>query len=481
MTFEDTLRNRDPQAELGLGLVAASTLLAVLLIPQDFSVPGALAPSAIVQTLGLLAPIALEVVRRPKAILRSDYLLLIGLAYWILLDLIQGQQQPERVSGDAVRFGFIAIGVFACGIWSAALFPPWQAPRVVREAGRASLSSQTLTGALVACFVLGMAHYVLSCNFDFGLLISSLGAARFGAPWSSGALGGWDAFSSHLVFFGYLVPVLTVLIAERKGWRAGVTVAGCAMSLCILAYASQSGTRNEVGVIAGAALLCWLLQRPRITARMWLQFAIAVVVLLAWLQVMLVVRNDGMWQLFEASTSERLAQVDAIMVDDNFNRLCQVGDLIPDRVGHTYGGQLFYVLVRPIPRVFWPGKPVGPGFSFEEAVAVEGVTATWSVTAVAEFYYDFGFPFVFLGGFLFGRMAGAWNQLLTMRGCQIAPLLYGLGAMALFVGIRSQQAFIVRVYPILFWLVLYNVFLGGKRPTLATPPGAVAARPPGKG
>jgi hypothetical protein len=39
------------------------------------------------------------------------------------------------------------------------------------------------------------------------------------------------------------------------------------------------------------------------------------------------------------------------------------------------------------------------------------------------------------------------------------PLLYGLGTMALFAGIRSEQAFLLRTYPVLFWLVVHRLFL----------------------
>jgi oligosaccharide repeat unit polymerase len=462
-TFEQTLRRNDPLALPAIGIMAVATTIAVALVPPTFSESGALRPSAVAMVLGLVGPILVEVIRRPKALFRADYLLLLGLVYWVLLDLLQGVNEPTGVEIGSVRSAFAAIGLFVVGLWSASLFRPWGLPRIVSRAAEADLKTGVLVGGVCLCFLLGMAHYVLSCDFDLVLLLDSLLKPRFAAPWTMTHLGGWNSFQYHLIYFGYLIPTLTVLIAHRSGWLSMPTAIGLAASACIFIFASQSGTRNELGVILGAALLSWILLQSRISLRVGLTVAAFTVLLLVWFQVMLAVRNDGFQAFFAGDVATERIASDRLAVDDNFHRLCQVMDMMPSRIEHTLGGQIFFVSVRPIPRALWPGKPVGPGFDFSEEI---GETwATWSITIVGEFYYDFGYLSVFVGGLFYGRMAGMWNQLLATRKGVVWPVLYGLGAMALFVGLRSQVAIATRIYPILFWLVLDTVFLS-RRPAI---------------
>lgn len=442
-----------PVAPLGVVAALVGTLAAIAFMPTEFT-PGAFRSSGLAMTAGLLIPVAVSVSRRLMNMFRAENLLMVALAYWLLLDLIQGQKEPENTSREAIQMAFIAIGLFASGIWIAHLFPAWRLPAALRKAGELQPSGTMLYRGVLIFFALGMAHYVISCDFNPVLMLDALGRSRFAAPWAVANLGGWRAFQEHLVYFGYLVPTLTVLLAHVRGWASSQTYVALGCSFIFIVFCSQGGTRGEIGVMVGAATLTWLLLQPAFTWKVRLRLVAVTVVLLVWLQVMFIIRGEGMAVLFtpeRAKVTEQLSE-SKVDVDDNFYRLCQVMDLMPSRIDYTYGGQLFYVAVRPIPRVFWPSKPVGPGFSFEEEVGV--TQATLSVTIIAELYYDFGLPFVFLGALLYGRLAGMWNQYLVERKGLIWPMLYGLGLMALFAGIRSEQAFLLKAYPLLFWLVV---------------------------
>jgi hypothetical protein len=147
------------------------------------------------------------------------------------------------------------------------------------------------------------------------------------------------------------------------------------------------------------------------------------------------------------------------VVDDNFYRLTQVLEVIPESHPHTYGGQIFYVLVRPIPRVFWPGKPINSGFDFEAAIGAPGDYVGLSYTVAGEFYLDFGLPMVALGGFCYGLFAAMWNRLLIEGRGPARPLLFGLGLLAMFGGIRSQQVFMVKSFTVVAFLIIYKLFV----------------------
>lgn len=441
-----------PAQLLGLATIPAGTGLAVALIPEKFNYAGSLFVSALLMSAGILAPVVLAAVRRPYNLVRCENLILVGLVYWILLDLLQNQNEPHGVTLDAVQFAFLSIGLFGSAVCLGTMVFSWTLPRRVLVAAQVEVAPNILFGSMVACFLLGMTHYLVSCEFDIELLFRSLGKPRFSAPWSSaraGRFGGWSAFREHLVYFGYLVPTLTVLVAKFYGWQSVQSIVAIACSVIVLLFASQSGTRSEIGVIVGAGVLCWFLSQRMLTVGLAMKLGFVVVLLLIWMQFVLAVRNAGLWRFLSSDTEVE----SKISVDDNFSRICQVMDLIPNRVDHTYGGQLYYVAVRPIPRAIWQGKPTDAGFSFEQHVGTDEVT-TLSVTMIAELYYDFGFPFIFIGGVLYGGLARMWNALLEVRRGVVWPMLYGLGAMALFVGIRSEQAFVVRTYPIIFWLAL---------------------------
>jgi hypothetical protein len=175
------------------------------------------------------------------------------------------------------------------------------------------------------------------------------------------------------------------------------------------------------------------------------------------MQLMILVRNQGFSKIFGGE--ELQAGFAHLVVDDNFFRMTQIVDLIPESYPYTYGGQLFYVLVRPIPRVFWAEKPINSGFDFEAAVGTSGEYVSLSFTAMGEFYMDFGFPMVLVGGFLYGLLAAMWNRLLAEGKGPARPMLYGLGLLAMFAGIRSQQALMVKSFTVLSWLVVYKLFV----------------------
>jgi oligosaccharide repeat unit polymerase len=455
-----TNRSRNPASVWGIVCTVLGAALAVVLVPEEYGEAGALLPSAVAMTLGLVLPIVLIAIRNPSQLFWADNLLAVALCYWLMLDLLQSTKEPQGVARDSVRLAFIAIGVFSVGVWLAASLRPWRLPYVVQNAVRTTVPTNLSFLGTATCFGLAMLNYLIACDFDVALMFQSLGQPRWSEAWAVANLGGWTAFREHLVYFGYIVPTLTVFMARKVGWLDYRVALGIVMSFLVLAFASQSGTRGEIGVIAGSALLCWILLKSRINTAVLARVCAILVVLVIWMQLVLMYRNSGLLAALDDSTGLERLQSSSIAVDDNFFRLCQVFDIIPGKIDHSWGQQLLYVLVRPIPRVLWPDKPVGPGFSFEQAIGV--TSATLSVSAVGEFYFDFSFVGIFLGGMFYGWLAAMWRQLLVRGRVSMGLPLYCFGTMALFIGIRSQQAFLLRTYPIMGcilvqWLVVQAV------------------------
>jgi hypothetical protein len=229
-------------------------------------------------------------------------------------------------------------------------------------------------------------------------------------------------------------------------------------------FIAQSGSRRVVGVVIGMALILWVLGHDRLRMKHVAQTCIAVAALLVTLQVMLEYRNVGLGTIVGLRTDaaelreekNRFLENEQLRVDDNFYRLCQVIQLIPKTYPFVYHKYFVYVLVRPIPRVFWPEKPVDPGFDLPRAVGVEGVSYSYSV--IGELYMSLGFIGIAIGGWFYGRVSAMARGLLTRSHTLAALVMYSVVVMALFAGMRSILELVLVSYVVLAWITISKVF-----------------------
>ena len=440
--------------QLGLGATVLGTFIALALIPPNPYSAGALFNSALVMTVGLaLAPV-LAISRNPQTLFRAEHLLVLAPIYWLLLDLLQGAYDLGQVGVAGIRGAFIAIGLFVCGVWLATLFTPWQLPTPLMKAARHRLTPATIFTLILIFFALGIFKYAYSCNFNPAVMVFYLTLGRWAAPWARGALGGWDAFLDHLSYFGYILPTLTVLLALRSRRFNGELLISIFLSLTMSVFLAQTGGRRIIGVIFGAALICWLLEQDYLKLRHFVLGLANVALLLISLQLMLEYRNVG-WQA--ALEEGRELEYEHLHVDDNFLRLSQIIDIIPRYHPYVYEQQIIYTLVRPIPRIFWPEKPINPGFDLPRKLGKRGVSLTSSV--IGEWYQSWGWFAVIFGGWLYGSLAHSITRLLLFPAASSAIMVYSLATMALFAGMRSMIELVLMSYVLLTWMVISWLFL----------------------
>jgi hypothetical protein len=454
---------------LGILSTSMATIIAVLLVPDDPTAAGALFYPALVLSAGLaVAPLS-AALRQPKAVLRGESLLALAPIYWLLLDLLQGVYSLDHIKADEVRLAFTGIGLFVGMVWLGAIRRPWRIPPVVIRSVSQEFSLNTYFALALACFCIGMLNFAVACDFNVFAMVHYLGQERWSAPWGRGQLGGWDAFLDHLQYFGYLLPILSVVIARRGGLRNPRTLICVAMSVVMTLFLAQSGSRRVIGVVAGMALVLWVLDQQQLRVKHLLMTVVAIAALLLALQIMLEYRNVGLGALVgntdAALTTRRektqLLEVQHLRVDDNFYRLCQIIQLIPQSHGYVYHKYLVYVMVRPVPRVFWPEKPVDPGFDLPAALGVEGVSFSYSV--IGELYMSLGLLGIALGGWFYGRVAAMASGLLQRTTTQGALVIYSIVVMALFSGMRSILELILVSYVVLAWVGLAQLFIKLRR------------------
>jgi len=263
-------------------------------------------------------------------------------------------------------------------------------------------------------------------------------------PWGRAQLGGWDAFLDQMQYFGYVLPSLTALLISRRGFNLQAWFS-IALSGVMIAFLAQGGGRRIIGVTVGAAIIVWIQAQETINVRRLTLAAAAAVGLLAGMQFMLNIRTVGYEEFAFRGTTE----YDYLHVDDNFLRLSQVIQIVPAERPHVGFQQLWFTVVRPVPRVFWPGKPVDPGFDLPSIVGMKGVSLSTSI--IGEWYLGFGWIGVVLGGWLHGRLARTANVLRDNPEYRTNPIVYGLAVMVLVSGMRSMLELILMSYALVAW------------------------------
>jgi oligosaccharide repeat unit polymerase len=446
---------RSPSSRLWLsGIISTSmgTFLAVNLIPEDPTPKGALFLSALAMTAALTAVPLAAAFRDPKSFVRAEHVLVLAPIYWLLLDLLQGAYPLDEIQPEQPSTAFIAIGLFVMAAWIGVSYRPWQIPKFLSRSASINLPANFFFLLVFAAFGLGMLTFAIPSDFDIAKMFYSVGAERWEAPWTRGQFGAWNAFADQLQNFGYLLPVLTVIVAYHFGWRNIRTFICIGLTITMTIFLAQTGNRRVIGGICGMAIIAWMLIQQRLRMKYLLVGGIVCAALLLILQIMLEYRNVGLAALMEAPENGLTLTRDYVHVDDNFYRICQMFQLVPQYYPHTYYEYFVYVLVRPIPRVLWPGKPLDGGFDLAMVLGFKSVS--FAITAIGELFVAAGFIAVVLGGWFYGRLAGFTNQLLTRPATLSAIIMYSIMTMSLFVGVRSMLELILVNYATLAWIGL---------------------------
>lgn len=430
---------------VGFGSAVLATVIAtVAFFPDQPGPRGALMLPALILTIGLLVVPAIRFLTNSDEATNAENFVMFGFVFWLLLDLLQGAYDLRQASNEALRDALTSIGVTAAAVWLGVLGRPWKSPAWLVDVTSRPLESQTINRLVPICFALGMFNFAYSVDFNIPEMFSYLGANRWSAPWSRGQLGGWNAFVDQMPYFGYVLPSLTALLIAKQGLVRFTTMIAIACSVIMLLFLAQGGGRRLIGVTVGAALLVWIQAHPGMRLKNLVIVGVGAVAL-AWAsQFILNIRSVGL-----ESFLERGSEYDYLHVDDNFLRLAQVIDIIPKQHPYVGSGMVTFAIVRPIPRVFWPNKPVDAGFDLSREVGLKGVSLSMSI--IGEWYMSWGWISVIVGGWLHGRLAKAANTLREQGIASRNPIVFALAVMVLIAGMRSMLDLIIMSYALVAW------------------------------
>jgi oligosaccharide repeat unit polymerase len=433
-------------ARLGCLLALVGTYLAAYaFFPADPSPRGALMlPGTILAISILLVPALRALSRHSDSATNAENFVAAGFVTWLLLDVMQGAYVLNEARDESLRLALIAIGLSAAAMWIGASAAPWRLPRWVVDGAAVQLPTETISRAVPICFVLGMFNFMYSVDFDIPLMFSYVGEQRWAMPWGRGQLGGWDSFRDQMSYFGYVLPSLAALLIARRGLFNAQSLFAIFCSAIMLLFLSTGGGRRIVAVAGGAGLVVWVQATGGLRARNVVIVAAGLVLIASAAQLMLNVRTRG--YEYYAQTG---AEYDYLHVDDNFLRLAQVIELVPDRRPFVEHRQLVFTLVRPIPRVLWPGKPINAGFDLPTEVGLKGLSLSTSI--IGEWYISYGWLAVLVGGWLHGRLASTANSLRELGRRTHNPIVYSLSVMVLLAGMRSMQDLVLMSYALIAW------------------------------
>ncbi len=437
---------------LSLAGVVAGSAAAIAAVPLEVDKADALQSAALMLACGLALGPVVASIKNPRAIFQIQNIMGLAPIFWLLLEPLQAQWEPGIAGAEEVRTAFVCIGAFAAAFWTANLMKPARVPRWFNALAEIDVPTNALFGMVLIAFFAAFLRFAIPSGFDIPLMIFYLGENRWAAPWTRGDLGGWDAFLDHAAYFGYLLPPIFALLLVRIGWTDLRTVVTLVLTLVIAIFLAQGGGRRIVGVLVLSGLLIYAVSQPRIRLRHLVAGFVVVAMLMAVSQFMLETRSLGVSSAVLQGSDSSSRQMDYFHVDSNLWALAQLMAFVPDPIPHVYGDYLIWVLSRPIPRVFWPDKPVDFGFSLPEELGMDGVSL--SITLIGELYAAGGVVVVVVGGWLYGYVAAFIGNILTETLTASRLISYGVVSLALFAGMRSGIDFVLMLYPALAWLVL---------------------------
>lgn len=441
-----TNRWDEPSAPwVAAGVTLLGTFVAVVMIfPDQPSPRGALVWPGIVLSIAILFVPLMRVLRGSSKLMNAENFVAGGYLMWLLLDLVQGAYDLRDASDAAIHSALLAIGVSAAAMWVGVSGRPWRVPGWMLNVASQPLHADMVARMVPICFVLGMFNYAYSVDFDLPVMFSYVGAQRWAAPWQRGSLGGWEAFRDQMPYFGYVLPSLTALLIARRGLFSVHTVMAAVMSAIMLLFLTQGGGRRILGVTMGAALMAWVQANPSARLKNMVIVGIGGIAMAAAAQFMLNIRTTG-YETF----LERGSEYDYLHIDDNFLRLAQIIERVPAERPYVRAQQVVFTLVRPVPRVLWPGKPVTPGFDLAAEVGLKGLSLSSSI--LGEWYLSFGWAALIFGGWFHGRLAATANSLREANAAGGNPVVYALAVMVLVSGMRSMQDLVIMSYALVAW------------------------------
>jgi hypothetical protein len=311
-----------------------------------------------------------------------------------------------------------------------------------------SLSPSRMFGLLIGCALIGYLHILVAVDFNVFEALRQMTWPRFTQSWTRGRSGGLGSLLSELGLLIFLLPPLAgAILAEHRRYRWHQKAGTILILALTLFFGFSGGTRYIFLTYLATFGASYLMLKPNIS---WSSLFVVGVPLAmmagagAYYMAHLRTYGLGNWE-------QAIERTDRVFVDMNILNISGLMQVFPNR--HDYLGLEipFIAVIRPIPRVIWPGKPEGLSISIEEVLGAEGWTL--SATYIGELWMSGGLFAVILTSLLLGVSAAMWNRVGAMARGNLDKIVFASGFFAAGLCMRSFMSVAPAVLPTVALLV----------------------------
>ncbi len=186
--------------------------------------------------------------------------------------------------------------------------------------------------------------------------------------------------------------------------------------------------------------------------------SIAAAALIMGMFIQYILRDEGFYHFNKDSFDNRLMRLTRWEPVDAYDNSMFLVSLIPHNIDYLYGKSLYSLLVNPIPRKLWPGKPTDFGLfmaSLRDSSYIKGLAGSLT----GESYANFGIAGVVLIFLIFGSAVRLFHQIYARhRDNNFVILIYSAGLISIcFMQIRGQ---LLTVNTQFIYLIFVPLYLG---------------------
>jgi oligosaccharide repeat unit polymerase len=407
----------------------------------------------------------LEVQLDIRRLIRIDFLMLWVLYGLTLFEFLFAQPGVDDfVSPETATSGTYAVLIGFAGIATGRHLLP------IRQ-GSARIVSYADPGpaAIFALFVVvslvGYLHILLAVNFDPFEMLRQMALPRFAQSWGRGRYGNAYSLLFELGMLIYVIPPAAGLVyARRKDFNIAQKLIVTAVFALTMWYGFAGGTRNVFATYLITFIGAYLIIKSRVKlSHVLLLGAASFLILLVASNYMLKFRSVGI-ENYSFTNSEFDEVYDEVYFDHNIVNVSRLTLVFPSEY-QFLGFEIPYnALIRPIPRVLWPGKPKGLSVSIEQALGRASGSGTLSCTFVGEAYMAGGFIAVLIFGLMFGVGAELWNRVGQKVNSPFSQLIYIMGFVCAAIAMRSMLSMVPLMLPTLALWMYKEMWMSTKPP-----------------
>jgi oligosaccharide repeat unit polymerase len=405
--------------------------------------------------LTLLIAILIEASSGVRALIRVDFLVFLSLFGLTLLEFLFRQPDVEGMVGPAAASdGTNAVLVAYGGLAIGRHFVPIKQNSLQGTAIVADLPASSVFMVFIVVTVFGYLHIFLAVNFDIFEAIQQMLWPRFSQSWSRGQYGDAAALLFELgALINLIPPVAGLIFARAQHYSMSQKAVVVAVLIFTAYYGFASGTRSIFVTYIMTFTGMYIIAKPQLRLRHAITIsAIMLAFLFAGITLMLQFRTVGLGILSSTDASASFyVDLDIVNIAHLTEKFPQVYDYLGLEVP-------FNALVRPIPRILWPGKPTGLSVPIEVALdSGEGLTV--SCTYIGEAYMAGGLLAVLIISLSFGAATEMWNRVGLTTNQQFSQIVYVSGFLCAALAARSMLGMMPLMLPTLAIWILGRLWL----------------------